>query len=305
MLGKHGIWLPSVKKQRRCKASRASLRSHYDTFRDKSTTVPVPFHSVGGFWKTQAARCLQRATERPRTPTQRTSHPTFPKDQPRSLSKGCRGAAIPTVLVPALGSTGGDKLKTAFRPISAQFKYMLHLRFAFQAHGHHGHQKLDAYLHLSRTRSAEPCSGAGAPAFTQLQSPAGALVWRMLVLEQLHSVYFYSSPGPHPRYLVQGRRSWLGVGCCAPHRPHRPAPLPGEWGQGPASTQGKGFKEIHHLHANTLLPRGVPCSASASASSNAGFSFTAFPLLLLEQERLLKGVAAIFSQWLSTPGLLC
>ena len=177
MLWKYSIWLPSVRKQRCYKASRSSIRSQYNIFRHKSTVVAASFHSVRGFWKREAARCLQGAMERPATLAQRTSHAAFAEDQPQSLSKGCEGAAILTMLTSALGNTGREQVENCLAPSSGWFEYLLHLRYVFQVHRHHCHQKFKTFLHPFDTRYAEPSLGAGAPAFACLRRPAGAVVW--------------------------------------------------------------------------------------------------------------------------------
>lgn len=197
--------------------------------------VPISVHSVRGFWKRKAARSLQCVMERPPTLTQRTSHAALAEDQPQILCKGCGGAMIFTMLTPALGSMGGRQVANCLRPSSGWFEYLLRLRYVFQFHRHHRHQKFNMYLQPFCTRHVEPCFGAGDPAFAWLQRLAGALVWEDAASGAASQHLFLQQSGRAPSALPsEGRSTWLGRGCCAPRHTHHPTLPQGEWGQAPA-----------------------------------------------------------------------
>lgn len=98
----------------------------------------------------------------------------------------------------------------------------------------------------------------------------------MLLLEQLHGIYFCGGPdGPHPRYPVQG----MLCPTSPPNRPHccqgrrdrdlraggKPPPLIGG-----ESTQGEGFKRNSpSVREYTLTPGHTILCCSGSASPNA------------------------------------
>lgn len=110
-------------------------------------------------------------------------------------------------------------MKTAFRPSSGWFEYLLHLRYVFQVHRHHRHQESKTYFCLQGMLSPVWCWGS---CFCL------ALVWKDVASGAASQHLFYGSlDGPHLCYPVQGRSSWLGRGCCALHSPHHPTQLPG------------------------------------------------------------------------------